>query len=711
MADNSMINALQQCSKSMWASTADVNINVGNGHSLMNIAGNDVSVKTGCGNQNVTALAMTVGEDIASLFVETGHCGEDTINGTSQGTATIKTKDSNDTIKLIVAGLFDVDAGVDATESTDDDFVTIYGGGGTAENKNRVSMGFGENDRLITYADNVDVEKGYGALMMGSIGSNYTVNSLATSHTIGGYGSGYQFNLENDNNTSDDIRSLDYWMEDGVSTDKYTAQLIRKDDNSGSFALKDVVQILDKDGETKISLSEYDNKYNSETVAFFKEQLGELFNSATAVAGGTYTTDPVQTESYETIDLDPKTDPATFDVEKIITKYNLNETQANALRSVNLSETLSDGSPKYALIDSVKYGGYVLIEKTGTKLSDSSSDSYTDGKVVSDGTTLTSQTARGADGQLNRVYYTYDKSQESGDSRTKVTTDHEKYKIITESSTTYSNAHIVGNLANWTINGAGSNNGSTNVIASVASGELTVNKGTDLTGAYTNKNIFNYIGGHINSTGISINSQEISRTLVDKWSTFEISEGGIFNLDIGAIGSPLILDMNGDGVVSAKAGMGVDINNDGKADGAATNGDKMLAMSDMNGNSKIDGAEVFGDQTISPFTGEKLNAANGFEALEMIAKEAEKYTGIKCIDGSNVDVQKLAEALATKGIKLGFISDNNVTELEDLAGVKTINTDDYEEVAASGDVQHRQLGSFTTENGETRKINDVWFKV
>ena len=91
----------------------------------------------------------------------------------------------------------------------------------------------------------------------------------------------------------------------------------------------------------------------------------------------------------------------------------------------------------------------------------------------------------------------------------------------------------------------------------------------------------------------------------------------------------------------------------------------MLAMSDLNNNGKIDGEEVFGNETRSPFTGKKLNAANGFEALKMIAKEAEEYTGIKCINNNQVDMQKLQMALEdAKKVKLGLISEDNVTNLE-----------------------------------------------
>ncbi len=174
-------------------------------------------------------------------------------------------------------------------------------------------------------------------------------------------------------------------------------------------------------------------------------------------------------------------------------------------------------------------------------------------------------------------------------------------------------------------------------------------------------------------------------------------------------GSPLTLDTDKDGKVEATAGKGVDINNDGIADGAATGGDKMLAMSDLNNNGKIDGEEVFGNETRSPFTGKKLNAANGFEALKMIAKEAEEYTGIKCINNNQVDMQKLQMALEdAKKVKLGLISDDNVTNLESLNDVSKISLD-YQENEDDSSVAHRQLGNFFDAAGNSLKVDDVWF--
>ena len=191
------------------------------------------------------------------------------------------------------------------------------------------------------------------------------------------------------------------------------------------------------------------------------------------------------------------------------------------------------------------------------------------------------------------------------------------------------------------------------------------------------------------------------------------SPGPIENEGGGHTHSPLILDTNKDGKISAQQGMGVDLNNDDKADGAATGGDKMLAMGDINNNGKIDGTEVFGDQTVDPFTGKQINAKNGFEALEKVAKSAEQQTGIKCMDeAGNVDLQKLKQVLeATNKGSLGMISGNNDKKLESLGDAASINVYNYLNQKQSGDVQHNQIGSYQTTSGQEHRVDDVWFKI
>jgi hypothetical protein len=171
--------------------------------------------------------------------------------------------------------------------------------------------------------------------------------------------------------------------------------------------------------------------------------------------------------------------------------------------------------------------------------------------------------------------------------------------------------------------------------------------------------------------------------------------------------SPLILDINHNGKVEAQSGIGVDLNNDGKPDGAAVGGDKMLAMSDLNNNGRIDGAEVFGDLTWSPFTKTHLKAPNGFEALRLIAEEAAKQANEQITSNDEVDIQKLTKVLERQKIQLGFISDGNDKTLEPIKDPLFISVK-YEATQESGVGAHKQKGKFRDNSG-TFNVDDVWF--
>ena len=64
---------------------------------------------------------------------------------------------------------------------------------------------------------------------------------------------------------------------------------------------------------------------------------------------------------------------------------------------------------------------------------------------------------------------------------------------------------------------------------------------------------------------------------------------------------------------------------------------------------------------------------------------------------------------------MGLISGTNVTDIEDLGDLKSINVSNYienenaSEETTDRNVEHRQLGSGTFEDGTTTSVNDVWF--
>ena len=242
-------------------------------------------------------------------------------------------------------------------------------------------------------------------------------------------------------------------------------------------------------------------------------------------------------------------------------------------------------------------------------------------------------------------------------------------------------------------------NGADNIKVNVSK-DLTI-KGQDVEDSSKAKNIF--VVGNIKLEDDYGNIKQ--KSTARDYSVITDGASKFVNSD------PLIVDFNRDGKISAKAGIGVDIDGNGYSDGAAVDGDKMLAMSDMNGNGIVEGTEVFGDKTVNPFTGEALNAKNGFEALSLMAQEAEKHTGIKCMnENGDVDLQKLQEALKKVNVKLGFISDHNNTTIEDLEHVASINVN-YTEQTEEGNVQRNQTGTYTDTDGQTHRADDVWFKL
>lgn len=350
-------------------------------------------------------------------------------------------------------------------------------------------------------------------------------------------------------------------------------------------------------------------------------------------------------------------------IDQIAKKYNLSAKEKSILSSVDLNAKAADGKPLYVLEVSPKKtkanGGklvYVVVKR------DWNNDTH--GRAVSDNECIRCNT-------LSSETYT----------ETEVTTTEISNKITT----------TIAGVKNVTISNEEGHNDIAMTLQTAFDPSNLANAATD--------NIM------IQKSNVQTTIQKTS-TEQDKDKTLAVAVG-----DTNAWNSPLIVDFNKDGKVSAAAGEGVDIDNNGKADGAATGGDKMLAMTDMNGNGSIDGSEVFGDQTVSPFTGKKLNATNGFEALKMIAEQAEQYTGVKCMTDGNVDLAALKQALQKVGVNLGFISDNNTTELEDLGHVASINVSNYEESNREDgqDVQNRQLGSYTDVTGEKYNVNDVWF--
>lgn len=173
--------------------------------------------------------------------------------------------------------------------------------------------------------------------------------------------------------------------------------------------------------------------------------------------------------------------------------------------------------------------------------------------------------------------------------------------------------------------------------------------------------------------------------------------------------SPLILDLDGNGVVATrKLGQGTYFDHDGnglaESTGWVGSGDALLVR-DLNGNGRIDdGNELFGNQTDLAPGVNPANAANGFAALATLDTNGDGQVSAQ--DGSSWSSLQLWRDLNGNGL-------NEAGELISLAeaGIGSLGIA-YSTNATPADAQgneHRQLGQFTRSDGSTGAMHDVWF--
>ena len=167
--------------------------------------------------------------------------------------------------------------------------------------------------------------------------------------------------------------------------------------------------------------------------------------------------------------------------------------------------------------------------------------------------------------------------------------------------------------------------------------------------------------------------------------------------------SPLILDLDGDGVETIGKSAGIHFDHDSNRFAETTGWvgkDDGLLVWDRNGNGKIDnGGELFGNKTK---LADGTNAANGFAALTELDSNHDGVIDASDAEFSRLRVWKDADSDA-------IMSDGELLGLE-ATGVQSIkvaygqqNTSD-----AQGN-QHLQIGQYTRIDGSTRAMDDVWF--
>jgi len=165
--------------------------------------------------------------------------------------------------------------------------------------------------------------------------------------------------------------------------------------------------------------------------------------------------------------------------------------------------------------------------------------------------------------------------------------------------------------------------------------------------------------------------------------------------------SPLVLDLNGDGVTTVGRNKGAYFDFDGTGKRTLTGwvapSDGLLVF-DRNHNGVIDnGSELFGNN-------DRLPSSNGFEALSHI--DSNKDGKISSTD------QQWSELQVWRDLNRdGYTNTGELISLAD-AGVEHINLN-YDEYFGMDDYGNLllQFGSYRTTSGKTWEVTDVWFQV
>jgi hypothetical protein len=230
---------------------------------------------------------------------------------------------------------------------------------------------------------------------------------------------------------------------------------------------------------------------------------------------------------------------------------------------------------------------------------------------------------------------------------------------------------------------------------------------------------------------LSVEQQRHNKEIMDQFNKLKfplLYEAGLFDVDYGlgdipGIGndanrfgdaentkSPLILDLNGDGVktLNKTAGKHFDHAGDGFAERTGwVDKDDGLLVRDLNGDGKItSGRELFGNHTLlKNGINAGKQAANGFEALKDLDSNADGL-----VDDKDAGFASLRVWKDTNG--------NGLTDTGELlslaqAGVKSLKVA-YTDAGSSAEAdaqgnQHQQLGAFTQTDGSTQNMHDVWF--
>ena len=170
------------------------------------------------------------------------------------------------------------------------------------------------------------------------------------------------------------------------------------------------------------------------------------------------------------------------------------------------------------------------------------------------------------------------------------------------------------------------------------------------------------------------------------------------------IQSPLVLDLDGDGVETNKENSQIYFDHDGNGFAESTGWvgkDDGLLVRDLNNNGQIDnGTELFGNNSVLS-SGEK--AANGFEALADLDSNNDGIFNSQDTAWNEIKIWKDAN-------RNGTVDANELlsTEQAGVAGIN-LNYQNSDTIDANGN-RHKQTGTFIKTDGTTGSLHDVWFE-
>lgn len=178
--------------------------------------------------------------------------------------------------------------------------------------------------------------------------------------------------------------------------------------------------------------------------------------------------------------------------------------------------------------------------------------------------------------------------------------------------------------------------------------------------------------------------------------------------------SPLILDLNGDGVRMSRRAAKIDVDGDGKAEyvNEISAGDGLLVFdANKNGISGENGREAFGDATDLDGDGKRDGYLDGFEALLALA-DSTGYGSDDVLDASELAALEKSHGLK---IKVGGVHKPAIPLSE--AGVTTIwlprtQSKTAENFDGQGNKTTRREGAvFARKDGSIGVYEDVWFEL